>query len=261
MTTQIEKRSEMQLAAASEVTEMFGGDTGIQIPIDAPLPQVKILRETPQFELPAGETVKAMEGHILYWHNANQYYDVPFGEGDGTGAPKCASSDGIRPDGGTDPEPGPCATCPFNEFGSAPAKDGEESRAKACGNTIRLYLLLDGDVLPCVLKAPPSSLGKKESLMRWLTNAPNVAAKAGVGTKYQPIRVRFSLHRKDFTSGMSASVLDLETIRVLDPNDDIDKGQLIQLSKLYKSFMDRYLGRIAQDVASEKQETQDEIPI
>ena len=260
MTTQIAKRDESQLAVAKEVTEMFGGDTGIQIPIDAPLPQVKILRETPQFELPAGETVKTVEGHILFWHNANQYYDAPFGDGDGNSAPTCASSDGIRPNGGESPLPGPCATCELNQFGSAPAKDGEESRAKACQNTIRMYLLLDGDVLPCVLKAPPSSLGKKDSLMRWLTNAPNIASKAGIGTKYQPIRVRFSLHKKDFSSGMSASILDLETVRVLDPNDDNDRGPLIQLSKLYKSFMDRYLGRIAQDVAAEKQETTDEAP-
>jgi hypothetical protein len=258
--TQIAKKEEGALAVASEVTEMFGGETGIQIPVDAPLPQVQILRETPQFELPDGETVKELTAHILYWHNANQYYDKPFGEGDGNGVPKCASSNGIDPDGGEVPEPGPCKVCEFNQFGSGLNADGTAGRSKACQNTIRLYLLVDGDVLPCVLKAPPSSLGRKESLMRWLTNAPNVAAKAGVGTKYQPIKVRFTLHRKDFDSGMSASVLDLETVRVLDPRNDDDMTTLTALSHLHGDFMANYFGRIQTDVAAEKQ-PEDDIPI
>jgi hypothetical protein len=243
------------LAVMEEITNMFGGDTPPQIPIDAPLPQVKILRETPQFEMPDGETTKSFVGHILYYHNANQYYKDPYGEGDGNGVPTCASSDGIAPDGGEIQEPGPCRDCPKNEYGSA-----DEGKGKACQNTIRLYILQDGEVLPCVLKAPPSSLGKKESLIRWLTNAPNIAAKAGIGTKYQPIKVQFSLHTKDFSSGMSASVIDLETVSILDPNNSEDHDQLVRLAALYKDFRTHYIGRISTDVANEPT-TQEEIPI
>jgi len=87
------------------------------------------------------------------------------------------------------------------------------------------------------------------------TNAPNVAAKAGVGTKYQPIKVSFKLHKKDFDSGFSASVLDLATVRVLTPETEEDLAYLKMLAKLYQDFTTHYLGRIADDVANEKSET------
>lgn len=244
METAVAVKEANAVAVASQVTDMFGGDTGFQIPIDAPLPQLEIMRELPMFKSPDGEPVKEVVGHIIYWHHANQYYKNPFGESE-QGPPTCASSNGITPDGGDEPFTSPCRTCKMNEYGSAP-----DGKGKACANTIRLYVLIDGDVIPCVIKASPSSLGKKESLLKWLTNAPNVAAKAGVGTKYQPIKVRFKLHKKDFASGFSASVLDIETVRVLLPATDLD--ELKKLASLYKSFMENYQGRIKEDVASEK---------
>ena len=245
-TKKLAKKQEEQtaLAVASQVEDMFGGG-GFEIPIDAPLPQIKVLRESPLFETPDGETCKTVTGHIIYWHHANQYYATEFGEGE-QGPPTCASSDGIRPDGGEAIQSDMCKGCPLNEYGSA--KDG---KGKACQNTIRLYVLADGEVIPSVLKASPASLGKKESLLRWLTNAPNVAAKAGVGTKYQPIKVTFSLHKKDFDSGFSASVLDIATVRVLDPQDADDLAYLKKLANLFKTFHEQYVGRIKQDVANE----------
>lgn len=230
---------------AAEVDNIFGG-SGYQIPIGAPLPQLIILRETPQFETPDGEAVKAVVGHIIYWHHANQYYAAAFGEGE-PGPPSCCSSDGLQPDGGEEMQDGPCRACKMNEYGSA-----EEGRGKACQNTIRLYFLPDRDVIPSIVKASPASLGKKEALMKWLTNAPNVASKAGVGTKYQPIKVKLSLHKKDFAdSGFSASVLDVETVRVLCPREETDMITLRRLGTLYADFMSSYLGRIQQDVAAE----------
>lgn len=248
--TELAQRDSAALAA-KQITDMFGGDTGIQIPVDAPLPQIKILRETPQFEMPDGTTVKSFTGNILHWHNANQYYAVEFGDGE-SGPPACASSNGIAPDGGTDPFARPCRTCPKNQYGS----DDKGGRGKACQNTIRLYVLVDGEILPCVIKAPPSSLSAKDSLVRWLTNAPNIAAKAGVGTKYQPIVVKFSLHTKTFDQ-YSASCIDIETVRVLDPKDKLgDFAKLNGLARMYQDFMANYLGRIKHDVGAEAAHTQ-----
>ena len=257
MSKAVKKKDDGAPATVSNLDEMFGGG-GPQIPIDAPLPQIKVMRESPLFEMPDGETAKTFTGHIIYWHHANQYYAQAFGEGE-QGPPDCASSDGIRPDGGDDIQADCCKGCPKNEYGSAP-----DGRGKACQNTIRLYILQDGEIIPTVLKASPSSLGKKESLLRWLTNAPNVAAKAGVGTKYQPIKVAFGLHKKDFDSGFSASVLDVKTERVLDPTAAADMAYLKTLAKLFKEFNNVYMGRISQDVAAEHEngttET-DDIPI
>lgn len=250
MSTEIAKQQEVgQLALAKEINDLFGGDE-MQLPINAPLPQIKVMRETPMFEMPDGEPTKEVVGHILYFHNANQYYETKFGDGE-QGPPCCASSDGIKPDGGTNPMPGPCRGCPYNEYGSAKDKAGNAEKGKACQNTIRLYVLVDGNVIPCLVKASPSSLGKKESLLKWLTNAPNIAAAAGAGTHYQPIKVRFTLHKKDFSSGMSASVIDIATLRVLDPKNVEDMAQMKKLAKMYKDFMAVYAGRIAKDVANE----------
>lgn len=244
MSKKLAKRKETPLSTApNPVDQMFGGSAP-QLPIDAPLPQIKIMRESPQYEMPDGTMIKSFEGHIIYFCNANQYYSRKFGEGDAV--PDCYSTDGIVVAGGTDPQHGPCRSCPLNEYGSA-----AEGEGKACQNTIRLYVLVDGEVIPSVLKAPPSSLGKKDALMRWLTNAPNIAAKAGAGVHYQPIKVKFGLHKKEFASGMSASVIDLETVRVLTPADPDDTAKLKQLSTLYGDFMASYINRISQDVAGE----------
>ncbi|MBE0534532.1 MAG: hypothetical protein IH624_02605 [Phycisphaerae bacterium] len=243
----IVKRQGGTLAAAGEVDAMFGGGP-VQIPVDAPLPQISIMRESAQFEMPDGQYAREFAGHILFWHNANQYYTSEYGEGSSV-VPDCASSDGIRPDGGEFVQADSCRACGMNRFGSAP-----DGTAKACQNTIRLYVLVDGEVIPCLLKAPPSSLGRKDSLMRWLTSAPNIASRAGMGTKYQPIHVRFSLRKKDFASGMSASVIELETLRVLAMSEDAAK--LAALSALYKELMESYMGRLCKDVATEKQGTE-----
>jgi hypothetical protein len=241
------------LAIKNDIAEMFG-QSAVQLPIDAPLPQARIMRESPQFEMPDGSFQKELTGHIIYYTNANQYYSAAFGEGENP-VPDCYSSNGIEPDGGTSPQPGPCRECPFNQFGSA-----KDARAKACANTIRLYMLLDGDVLPTLVKAPPSSLGKKEGLMRWLTSAPNIASKAGVGTAYQPIKVRCKLVRKDFDSGFSASVLQLETVKVLSPAVPADMDEIHKLAGLTRQFKETYLGRIAADIAAEKNEETAEQP-
>ena len=73
-TTKLAKRKETALpVVTNQVDEMFGGSAP-QLPIDAPLPQIKIMRESPQYEMPAGDMVKSFEGHIIYFCNANQYY-------------------------------------------------------------------------------------------------------------------------------------------------------------------------------------------
>jgi len=244
----VKNQNPTALAAANPIDEMFGGP-GYQIPVDAPLPAIKILRESTQYEMPDGQFAREFTGHILHWHNANQYYSTAFGEGENP-LPDCFSSDGRNPDGGQFMQAGPCKTCQLNQFKSA-----EDKIAKACQNTIRMYVLVDGEVIPCLVKAPPSSLGKKDSLMKWLTTAANIAAKAGMGTKYQPIQVKFSLRKKDFNSGTSASVIEIQTLRVLDMEKDADK--LRQLCSLYREFMESYIGQIQNDIAGEKKATTD----
>lgn len=239
---EIAKSNNNPLTVTSEIDEMFGGP-GIQIPVDAPLPQISIMRESAQFEMPDGSYAKEFTGHIIHWHNANQYYSSPYGEGQSL-VPDCSSSNGREPDGGEFMQKGACRECELNQFGSA-----KEGSGKACQNTLRMYILIDGEVLPSVLKAPPFSLAKKDSLMRWLTSAANTASKKEETTSYQAIRVKFSLRKKEFNSGMNASVIQVETLKVLNIQEDSEK--LKQLGRLYKEFMDSYIQRVSQDVSRE----------
>lgn len=252
----------------SAINEMFESDGGYQLPIDAPLPSYKIVRETAQFMTPTEDTCKEIVGHILYWHNANQYWSTAFSPED-SNPPDCCSSDGVFPDGGEAMLEGPCAACPHNQYGSAVNKDGSKGKGKACQNTVRLYVLAEGEMIPVLLKAPPSSLGKKESLLRFLTNLPNVTAKAGVGTVYQLVKVRFTLYKKQFDNG-EASLLRPEVVKVLNPNDEDDMPEIQRLAKLSKEFRKVFnQSRIAEDMAKERgdvidaeaQTASDDIPI
>ena len=58
---------------ASKMNDMFGGGS-VQLPVDAALPVISILRESAQFEMPDGRYEKEFTGHVLHWHNVNQYY-------------------------------------------------------------------------------------------------------------------------------------------------------------------------------------------
>jgi hypothetical protein len=241
------------LAQASEINELFGIDA-IQMPLNAPLPIAKIVREKPVFELPDGSLVKELIGNILFYTNANVFYAAKYGEGESV-LPDCFSSNGIAPDGGEHKLPGPCAACPNNKFGS-----NEDGTGKACANTLRMYILLQGDILPTLLSAPPSSMGKKDSLIKWLISAPNTAAKACGSPAYQLIRVKLSLVTKRFESGFDASILQLETLNVLDMKVPEQMAEIKRLGSLTKQFKALYVNRIAQDMASETQAPQSAKP-
>jgi hypothetical protein len=246
---EITKQTGGALATSNEIQGLFGQDKP-QLPVDCLPPAIKIMRESPMFQMPDGNVVKEFAGHIIHWHNANQYYKTAFGQGDSP-VPDCLSSDGIRPDGGMNMERGPCRTCPLNQFGSSVNDKGEQGEGKACSNTIRLYTLLEGEIIPCLLRCPPSSMGKKDSLMTWLTSASNQAAKAGLGACYQPILVKFTLRKKDFKSGMSASALELVTVSILDPKIPDQMAKLRGLGVVTKMFRESYVGAVALVMASE----------
>ena len=82
---------------AAELAVAFDGDKGLQVPVGAVLPVVKILRESPKFELPEGSMVDSFRGHILHYHSVNQYYAKEFGPDSGGQPPDCSSVDGLVP--------------------------------------------------------------------------------------------------------------------------------------------------------------------
>jgi len=303
MSNEIQKNGPAPLAVpdSGALAAAFDGDKGLNVPVGAVLPIVKILRESPRFELPDGNMVESFRGHILYYHSVNQLYLNEFGA-DNTGQrPDCSSFDGLAPCNGQfnrynisdetwldvinktngpanlkDVEPshplvqvylnklarnespttladlnlglpeskcGICSTCPAAQFGSRSIEDNN----KACVNYIWLYVLIDGYQLPVFMKAGPASLSRKEGLIPFLSNAPNI----GLGGMYQTISIQFSLYTKTFNSGFSASSLKLSDPQVLDTDKEDQLAQLHRLMGMYKAFKEKYLDAMQQYVSAD----------
>ena len=230
----------VKLETVNQINQAFGVETP-EIPRGAALPTIGISRETAQYDLPEGKLVSSFTGHVLHSHYCNLYYAQPCGEGEPS-PPDCFSSDGMTPDA-DEPMAQMCIDCAFNQYGSASSGSG-----KACSNQLWLHVLLDGEVIPSLLKCPPSSLNQKGSLMCWLVAAPNIAAKAGAGVSYQVVKAEFSLKKKMFRSGMSAAVVHVKTLGVLNHTDDTDAEKIGQLSLLFQSLKNTQLLRIRENL-------------
>lgn len=111
-----------------------GGITSFEVPSDDP--------ESP-------EMARTLTGVIVYHHKSNAWWD---GDGEPVEGqqPDCVSSDGVT---GVGRPGGECASCPLNAFGS-----GEGGKGKACKNTERLYMVMEGSVLPYRINVSPASL-------------------------------------------------------------------------------------------------------
>lgn len=94
--------------------------------------------------------VNAFECVILSAEFHKAYWEKGFGEG-GDKAPSCRSDDGIS---GWDLDglEHVCKTCPRNRMGS---RDG--GRGKACRDSVRLMVMLEGEAMPAEVKVPTMS--------------------------------------------------------------------------------------------------------
>lgn len=94
--------------------------------------------------------IPELEGILLYNHSANAYWQEGEEYGDETTPPLCQSMDGKI---GYGKPGGLCASCGFNEFGSA-----TKGKGKACKNMRTLYLLRSGEFMPLQISLPPTSI-------------------------------------------------------------------------------------------------------
>jgi len=103
--------------------------------------------------LEGDEAVKDLRGIIIHTQAANALWTGAF---DGSkNPPNCTSEDGLVGCG----EPGgECASCPFNQFGSGSDAKGNQTKGKACKNMMKVFILLEGAMLPIMIALPPSSL-------------------------------------------------------------------------------------------------------
>ena len=99
--------------------------------------------------LAGDEAAKELTGIILDYTTPRAYWDTP-DPVEGT-PPVCLSQNSIISHDGK-----ACAHCPYNDFGS---KDGD-SNAKACKESVLLFLLRPHSVIPLLIRVPVTSKGR-----------------------------------------------------------------------------------------------------
>ena len=127
-----------------------------------------------------------------YWNSTDPVEGMP---------PTCLSADSIISQDGK-----ACALCPYNDFGS---KDGE-SNAKACKESVLLFLLRPNNIIPLLVRVPVSS---KTRFLRYSTRLiSSLTPISGVVTK-------ITLEKATSKTGKPYAQYHFEAVSVLSPEE------------------------------------------
>lgn len=149
--------------------------------------------------LAGDEAEKELVGIILDYTTPRAYWDTP-DPVEGT-PPVCLSQDSIISHEGK-----ACARCPYNDFGS---KDGE-SNAKACKESVLLFLLRPNNILPLLVRVPVTS---KPRFLKYLTRL------VGTLTPISGVVTRITLEKATSKGGKPYALFNFEAVNVLSPEE------------------------------------------
>lgn len=149
--------------------------------------------------LAGDETAKELTGIILDYTTPRAYWDTA-DPVEGT-PPVCLSRNSIISDDGK-----ACARCPYNDFGS---RDGE-SNAKACKESVLLFLLRPDNILPLLIRVPVTS---KPRFLKYVTRL------VGTLTPVSGVVTKISLEKATSKAGKPYALFNFETVSVLDPEE------------------------------------------
>lgn len=124
--------------------------------------------------------------------NQRSFYKLSIEDGDGSQSPDCSSEDGVNGFGMIDPDDDDeekaaheCASCPWNQFGTALTGGG-----KRCGEKAVLYAFNKETMIPFVIQVPATSLKPMKKyamkLMGRGRKASGVVTKIALEKKEQP---------------------------------------------------------------------------
>ena len=149
--------------------------------------------------LSGDEAEKELTGIILdyttpraYWDSADPVEGTP---------PACMSQNSITSQNGK-----VCAHCPYNDFGS---KDGE-SNAKACKESVLLFLLRPDNVLPLLVRIPVSI---KTRFLKYSTRLLSTL------TPINGVVTKISLEKATNKTGKPYATYHFEAVSVLAPEE------------------------------------------
>ena len=149
--------------------------------------------------LAGGEPEKELTGIILDYTTPRAYWDTP-DPIEGT-PPVCMSQNSIISYDGK-----ACAHCPYNDFGS---KDGE-SNAKACKESVLLFLLRPNSIIPLLVRVPVTS---KPRFLKYSTRLLSTL------TPISSVVTKITLEKATSKAGKPFALFNFEAVGALSPEE------------------------------------------
>jgi hypothetical protein len=176
------------------------------------------------FEIPDenGEIspVKDFVATVLHKQSLQAYYEKSYDDGDKKYPPDCVAMDG---EFGVGNPGGKCAKCPLNEFGTS--KNG----AKACKRKQRLFVIIEGDLLPMQILLPTGSLREWSNYVARLLNK---------GKASYEVVTKFSLKRATSANGTPYSQAQFAKVRDLTAEEILLLAPCREQAKLHSGNVD-----------------------
>ena len=145
------------------------------------------------------EAAKELTGIILDYTTPRAYWDTP-DPVEGT-PPVCLSPNSIYSSEGKS-----CAMCPFNDFGS---KDGE-TNAKACKESVLLFLLRPDNIIPLLVRVPVTS---KPRFLKYATRLLSTL------TPISSVVTKITLEKATSKAGKPYALFNFEAVERLSAED------------------------------------------
>ena len=154
------------------------------------------------FEVPGlagNEATMELSGIVLDYTTPRAYWDTP-DPVEGT-PPVCMSQNSIISHDGKS-----CALCPYNDFGS---KDGD-SNAKACKESVLLFLLRPNSIIPLLVRIPVTS---KPRFLKYSTRLLSTL------TPLSSVVTKITLEKATSKQGKPYALFNFQTVSTLSPEE------------------------------------------
>ncbi len=154
------------------------------------------------FEVPGlagNDAVMELTGIVLDFTTPRAYWDTP-DPVEGT-LPVCLSQNSIISQDGK-----ACALCPYNDFGS---KDGD-SNAKACKESVLLFLLRPNSIIPLLVRVPATS---KPRFLKYSTRLLSTL------TPISSVVTKITLEKATSKQGKPYALFNFQTVATLTPEE------------------------------------------
>ena len=162
--------------------------------------------------LAGDEAEKELTGIILDYTTPRAYWDTP-DPVEGT-PPVCMSENSIISHDGK-----ACAHCPYNDFGS---KDGD-SNAKACKESVLLFLLRPDSIIPILVRIPVTS---KSRFLKYSTQLLSSL------TPISSVVTKITLEKATSKGGKPYAMFNFEAVR------ELNEEEAAQAKSYAKQFME-----------------------